>query len=330
MPSLSDCKLLDETFGLNLKEDTEKLLGMDEASFHRMIDEDKITQQVTECMEDIIRNIEAMQSLKRTPSLERLVPRSTARPALEALEEGKSTVIGGDGGAKVQPNVGLPGRKTLEVSRHVSDLTFDLIFKNQQQQKEKKCSDRLFVIGMVLFELYDIIGDVMLCIEFFFTSTHDSHGETVKSLQLMATIWSVCVFIPTMQTLFSDSTDKQQQNLIYCSSCCEDLPQLIVLLVIQSTWSMIATVSFSGSLAGMVYNNYKFFTGYALDEKNWESEELDCLDCKSLFFSIMNVCKSHFFLIMNNLCPFITIMLPSIIMVCISIVFFCFIPSDQN
>lgn len=70
IPSLSDCEFLDEAFDLKLKEDTEKLLGMDEASFHLMIDEDKRNQHVTECMEDIIRNIEALQPLKRTPSLE--------------------------------------------------------------------------------------------------------------------------------------------------------------------------------------------------------------------------------------------------------------------
>jgi hypothetical protein len=79
IPSLSDCEFLDETFDLNFKEDTEKLLGMDEASFHRMIDEDKRNQHVTECMEDIIRNIEAMQPLKRTPSLQPLVPRTQGK-----------------------------------------------------------------------------------------------------------------------------------------------------------------------------------------------------------------------------------------------------------
>ena len=79
IPSLSDCEFLDETFDLNFKEDTEKLLGMDEASFHRMIDEDKRNQHVTQCMEDIIRNIEAMQPLKRTPSLQPLVSRTQGK-----------------------------------------------------------------------------------------------------------------------------------------------------------------------------------------------------------------------------------------------------------
>ncbi len=79
----SDLEFLESTFDLNKKKGLDQLIQMDEADFHRKVDE----KEVSNCMEDLIKGVESMNEpkrLERTNSMELWTP---GMPVPEALSE---------------------------------------------------------------------------------------------------------------------------------------------------------------------------------------------------------------------------------------------------
>ena len=79
----SDLDFLESTFDLNKKKGLDQLIQMDEADFHRKVDE----KEVSNCMEDLIKGVESMNEpkrLERTNSMELWTP---GMPVPEALSE---------------------------------------------------------------------------------------------------------------------------------------------------------------------------------------------------------------------------------------------------